>query len=376
MHKKRGVLLVTGGYYPEINGGGLQVRLIKNNLSNKFKAYVISFSNKIESSISDFFYKKSIIRIIIKKNIFNTLLAVLKIILYFAIYSNKINIIHFRGYSRKVILICILNIILNKKIIYAPTSYLHDDLESLKKKLNPIIFKFFINSVNCYIFMSPILLNSSKKFIKNVPSHVIQNMVNINQYSYVLRKSKETINILTIGFLSEIKNSYLTYQVFKKLIKDGYNLSLTYVGKKKFDYYLSDNTYEKIIKNAKNHNLLNKINFIFETAEPEVYLHRADIFIFPSKTEGLANVILEAMSTGLPTVIHNINNLSEFIVENEKDGLIVRNNNLESYYKCIKKILDSPTVRKNLSINARKKVLKKFAVGVVMPEIENIYDKI
>ena len=48
MNKKKGILLVTGGYYPEINGGGLQVRLIKNNLSNKFKAYVISFSNKLD----------------------------------------------------------------------------------------------------------------------------------------------------------------------------------------------------------------------------------------------------------------------------------------------------------------------------------------
>ena len=47
-----------------------------------------------------------------------------------------------------------------------------------------------------------------------------------------------------------------------------------------------------------------------------------DIYAFPSENEGLGNVMLEALSTGLPVVATDLAGVTDWIVEPQKNGVL------------------------------------------------------
>jgi glycosyltransferase involved in cell wall biosynthesis len=57
----------------------------------------------------------------------------------------------------------------------------------------------------------------------------------------------------------------------------------------------------------------------------------SDIFVFPSPTETLGNVVLEAMASGLPVIVANQGGVLEN-VKHFQNGMIATNQDVESYY--------------------------------------------
>ena len=70
----------------------------------------------------------------------------------------------------------------------------------------------------------------------------------------------------------------------------------------------------------------------------EVYAS-ADIFLFPSTTETLGNVVQEALSSGLPAVVSNIGGCKE-IVRRSHGGLIVEAKNSYAFYDKCKRLIE------------------------------------
>lgn len=74
----------------------------------------------------------------------------------------------------------------------------------------------------------------------------------------------------------------------------------------------------------------------------------ADIFVFPSTTETFGNVVLEALSSGLPVVAANAGGPSD-IVENGESGFLVEPKNEQSFFDKIVELVDSLQMRKDMS---------------------------
>ncbi|MFQ6047415.1 MAG: glycosyltransferase family 4 protein [Gemmatimonadales bacterium] len=78
----------------------------------------------------------------------------------------------------------------------------------------------------------------------------------------------------------------------------------------------------------------------------------ADAFVFPSRTETLGNVVLEALASGLPVVA-----VAEGgVLENVKDGvngLLCPPGDAQTFARRITEIVEQPTLRQRLARNAR-----------------------
>jgi glycosyltransferase involved in cell wall biosynthesis len=82
------------------------------------------------------------------------------------------------------------------------------------------------------------------------------------------------------------------------------------------------------------------------------YYRASDIFVFPSRNEGLPNVILEAMATGLPAIVTRLPGLERVVTQNES-GLFVPVGDAGLLTNSIIRLSDDPVLAQKLGDNAR-----------------------
>lgn len=99
------------------------------------------------------------------------------------------------------------------------------------------------------------------------------------------------------------------------------------------------------------HPIFKDLNFLgkldFENLKEEYSI--ADCFILPSFSEGLAGVLVEAMSAGLP-IIATLNSGVDFV--HEQNGLVIKPGNVKDIVIACNRILNNRGLRANLARNA------------------------
>lgn len=98
----------------------------------------------------------------------------------------------------------------------------------------------------------------------------------------------------------------------------------------------------------------------------------ADAFIFPSVTETLGLVILEAMASGLPVIAAESGPTLEQI-KHKENGLIFRSGNLDSMKNAIK-LLDDKELLKTMKKNARLEA-EQFSWDKASQQLLDFYNK-
>src|SRR5262249_14942881 len=91
-------------------------------------------------------------------------------------------------------------------------------------------------------------------------------------------------------------------------------------------------------------------------------LREVDIVVHPSLTEGLSNVILEAMATGLPVVATRAGGNPE-LVQDGKTGILVPVENESEIARAIKRLLDDPSMARAFGEAARRRIIQEFSIG-------------
>ncbi|MBS1790438.1 MAG: glycosyltransferase family 4 protein [Acidobacteria bacterium] len=93
--------------------------------------------------------------------------------------------------------------------------------------------------------------------------------------------------------------------------------------------------------------------------------HRATLFALPCQIasngdrDGIPNVLVEAMATGLPVISTNISGVPE-LIEHGVSGLLVPEKDAEALAAAIAKLMDSPELRRRFGYAAREKICRLF----------------
>ncbi len=103
------------------------------------------------------------------------------------------------------------------------------------------------------------------------------------------------------------------------------------------------------------------------------FLAASDVFAFPSKYEGLGNVLLEAMCWGLPCVCSDIEPFRE-IVRDGENGLMVPVGDIEALSAAILRILEDKHLAERLGTQAKIDIHKYFHPDRKLEELIDLYD--
>lgn len=102
-------------------------------------------------------------------------------------------------------------------------------------------------------------------------------------------------------------------------------------------------------------------------------LDNADVFLFPSYTEGFSNAILEAMSRGLPIITTKVG-ANEDMLEG-KGGFLVETKNVEELVTSMVH-MESYDLRQNMSQWNIHKVKSCYVIDEVMNRLRKLYEGI
>lgn len=101
----------------------------------------------------------------------------------------------------------------------------------------------------------------------------------------------------------------------------------------------------------------------------------ADIFVAPSKEDNLPCTVMESMACATPVVAFDIGGMSDMI-DHKINGIIVPPFDLDLMAKEIVQILNDNKFRENLSVEARKKVLKEYDINLIVEKYRQLYKTI
>ncbi len=115
-------------------------------------------------------------------------------------------------------------------------------------------------------------------------------------------------------------------------------------------------------------------NFIFlgQRADVPELLASADIFVLPSRAEGLPNAALEAMAAGLPVVATRVGGIPE-IIENGVSGLLVPPQDSASLARALLRVLGDPEFAARLAAASLERACSEFSFERAVAQLEEIY---
>lgn len=102
------------------------------------------------------------------------------------------------------------------------------------------------------------------------------------------------------------------------------------------------------------------------------WLQAADVFALVSSNEGFSCSLLEAMSTGLPSVVSNIPANTQ-LIENEVHGLISELRDEESIARALCRLLADAPLRRTMGATARQRVIENYSTDKVIDLYESLF---
>ena len=160
-----------------------------------------------------------------------------------------------------------------------------------------------------------------------------------------------SVLLACIAFDSPLKGIDLLLKALSNINPEQKNVELMIIG--------IDPNNSKLLQLSKELGVSKYIHWVGIHDKASEILNAADIYIQPSRTEGLALAILEAMSQKLPVLATNVGGIPEAVI-NGKTGIVVEANLEEEIRKGILFLLEHPNERKEMGFKGYERFLNLF----------------
>lgn len=170
----------------------------------------------------------------------------------------------------------------------------------INKLLIPFFKKQYTNALACSETAGEWLFSKGKFEVLNNAIDLDRFAFNEKirkQYRNLLNIDEDTIVLGHVGNINEQKNHEFLVDIFCKIVDAGIKAELVLIGNGPLK--------EQIEKKVSNLKLNNIVHFLGIREDVENWMQAMDIFVFPSKWEGLGMVAVEAQAAGLWVLASN-----------------------------------------------------------------------
>jgi len=176
--------------------------------------------------------------------------------------------------------------------------------------------------------------------------------------------SQNNKSVISVGRLDEQKG-------YDNLLLAWLLVNKSYPDWKLFIYGEGDKRLE--LESFINNNNMNEVIFLpGRTNNVFKLFSESSIFVLSSRYEGLPMVLIEAMAYGMPAVSFDCETGPREIINDNVDGLLVENQNVECLAAKLMYLIDNETLRKKIGETAYVNI-KRFDIENIMPRWINLF---
>jgi len=132
---------------------------------------------------------------------------------------------------------------------------------------------------------------------------------------------------------------------------------------------------DKVKAVAQKYKNVDYLGFVNPEVMPKIY-RSANLFLIPSKMEGMPLSLLEAQSCGLPVVGSNIPGISDVVI-NGKTGCLVNVGDVKGFAEAVKKYYelwrDSPEEYYNMNKAIREHIVRNYDWNIIIDRLEEMF---
>jgi glycosyltransferase involved in cell wall biosynthesis len=233
------------------------------------------------------------------------------------------------------------------------------------------------NSIGLYDFILQNKMTTSKKLkvIANGSTNGINttyfspSQISENQQKSLKKDLKINDTDFVFVFVGRIvgdKGINELVNAFKKINMANLRLKLLLVGEEEKEF---DPLQENTLKELERNNNIIKVGW---QKDVRPYLAISNVLILPTYREGFPNVVMQAGSMGLPSIVTDINGCNE-IVKNGKNGIIIPVKNVVAIEEAVLKMKNESVFFNTLKGNAREMITSRYEQKLVWHAILEEY---
>ena len=302
--------------------------------------------------------------------------------------KNKYDVLHVHILLWGGLLIALWAKRLGKAVVYESVLEGSDNPSSIKKERLGNVKLWCLRHFTKIIAISNELANDYRNY--GIPVVMIPSFVDTFLFSPSKTNSKiielrrdiyipeQAQVLLFVGSVIYRKGIDVLVNLFIRMAEERPNLFLLVVGPKTLEESkkLNMEYIQSIYSLLQSKQLMERAKFIGlveEKSKIAEYYKLADIFVFPTRQEGLPNVVLEAAASQLPIVVTHLLGIED-IIQDKINGLFVPKDNIDAFVEAVSLILDNSSFARELATNARVNVMMKFTYNKWQSNLINCYN--
>lgn len=114
------------------------------------------------------------------------------------------------------------------------------------------------------------------------------------------------------------------------------------------------------------------VSFVGYSSDVSSYLRSAEIYVQPSRQEGMPNSVLQAMACGLPIVATAISGNMDLVIPSE-NGLLVPREDAPALRDALCELIANPGRRRQMGEASRARAARSFELQRVLDSLERAY---
>ena len=172
--------------------------------------------------------------------------------------------------------------------------------------------------------------------------------------------------IICVGRLVAAKGQRILLRAFARLIEQGRDVTLRFVG--------DGSDRADLERETEANGLRGRV--VFEGAVSQDRIRdlyaRADAFALPSFAEGIPVVLMEAMAMEIPCVTTRITGIPE-LIRDGVDGLLTTPSDIDGLADALASLMDDPELRRRLGKDGRRRVAEKHNLAMNTRRLADVF---
>jgi glycosyltransferase involved in cell wall biosynthesis len=368
---------------PEFTGSGKQAVFLGKALIGKNVDVVGLCSNPNGQSDKDMTWGFPIFRLHTSSTErLRSLQFAVKSTIWLLKHRTEYDILHVHGYCNGGLVGSIVAKALGKKTIYKITLPGEDDPEALHQSRLGRMKVFLLSHFDALVSISNRVQKRVKNFgFENTRMFAIPNGVD-GKFSLdesadkearrqLIAKHQLNKDVRIISFVGSIeyrKGVDVLARAWPRIVSQAPESRLLMVGP-----FSEQTSFHKQFLSLVGEHLDKTVFLVGNVSNPEDYYRASDVFVFPSRNESFGNVLVEAMACGRACVATLIDGVTESILLNGYNGIVVNQDDPEALAEAIVNILTLSHFKGQLEENAAKTVMEKYRIDTIAERYQNLY---